>query len=187
MANFESPNDALLIVDVQPDFCPGGALPVENGDQVIPVLNQLIEKAQSNSIPVYASRDFHPPHHCSFQKQGGLWPPHCVQDTPGAAYHPELRLPPETYKISKGVRLDRDQYSAFDETGLTKHLQSLEINCLWIGGLAQDVCVRASVLDACQAGFQVKLITNATYPVDAEQGEKALEEMKQAGAELIEA
>lgn len=176
--------DALLVVDVQPDFCPGGQLAVPAGDDVIPVLNRWLETARGRGIPVYASRDWHPPGHVSFEAEGGPWPPHCVQDTPGAQYHPDLKLPDDVYKVSKGVRLDEDQYSALDRTGAGEHMRRRGIQRLWVGGLAQDVCVRASVLDARKEGFEVHLLTDATRPVDAEQGEKALEEMKQADAVL---
>jgi nicotinamidase/pyrazinamidase len=176
------PDDTLLVVDVQPDFCPGGALPVPGGQRVISPLNECLEAAAEREILVCASRDWHPPAHPSFQSEGGDWPPHCVQDTKGAAYHPELRLPASTVKIAKGTRLDRDQYSAFDETGLAPYLRSRGITRLWIGGLAQDVCVRATVLDALREGFVVHLLTSATAPIDPEEGRKALSEMKGAGA-----
>jgi len=178
--------DALLVVDVQPDFCPGGALAVPEGDAVIPVLNAWIAAARERGVPVYASRDWHPLQHVSFEAQGGPWPPHCVQDTPGAAYHPDLALPEDAVTIAKGTRLDRDQYSAFDGTGLAEHLRQAGIERLWVGGLAQDVCVRASVLDACKEGFAVHLIADATRPVDAAAGEEALREMGEAGARLEE-
>jgi len=178
--------DALLVVDVQPDFCPGGALAVPDGDAVIPVLNAWIAAARERGVPVYASRDWHPLQHVSFEAQGGPWPPHCLQDTPGAAYHPDLALPEDAVTIAKGTRLDRDQYSAFDGTGLAEHLRQAGIERLWVGGLAQDVCVRASVLDACKEGFAVHLIADATRPVDAAAGEEALREMGEAGARLEE-
>jgi len=171
---------------VQPDFCPGGALAVPEGDAVIPVLNAWIAAARERGVPVYASRDWHPLQHVSFEAQGGPWPPHCVQDTPGAAYHPDLALPEDAVTIAKGTRLDRDQYSAFDATGLAEHLRQAGIERLWVGGLAQDVCVRASVLDACKEGFAVHLIADATRPVDAAAGEEALREMGEAGARLEE-
>jgi nicotinamidase/pyrazinamidase len=176
--------DALLVVDVQRDFCPGGALAVAGGDEVVPVLNAWIEAAVRAGAPVYASRDWHPRTHPSFRQRGGPWPPHCVQDTPGAAFHPELRLPAETRLVTKGVRLDRDQLSAFDETGLAQALRDEGVRRLWIGGLAQDVCVRATVLDAAREGFAVHVIAPATRPVDPAAGVRALEEMRRAGARI---
>ncbi len=179
--------DAILVVDVQPDFCPGGALPVAGGDEVIPPLNAWLDAARDLGVPVYASRDWHPPGHPSFREQGGPWPAHCVQDTPGAAYHPDLRLPDGAIKVAKGVRLDRDQYSAFDETGLAVHLRGRGIRRVVVGGLALDVCVRATVLDARKEGFDVVLLRNATRPVDAAAGREALAEMERAGARVEDA
>lgn len=176
------PGDALLVVDVQPDFCPGGALPVDEGDRVIPVLNAWLAGAREKKLPVYASRDWHPPEHPSFRPQGGPWPPHCVQDTPGAAYHPDLELPEDAIKICKGTRLDRDQYSAFDETGLAEHMRKRGVRRVWVGGLAEDVCVRASVLDGRRERFEMHVIAAATRPVEAEAGREALLEMQRAGA-----
>jgi nicotinamidase/pyrazinamidase len=180
------PGDALLIVDVQPDFCPGGALPVPEGDAVIPELNRWIEAAGERGVPIYASRDWHPPEHPSFQLQGGEWPSHCVQDTAGAAYHPALALPVSTVKIAKGTRLDRDQYSAFDETGLTEHLRTRGITRLWIGGLAEDVCVRATALDARRAGFDTHLIASATRALTPEGAAATRRTLREAGVTVHE-
>jgi nicotinamidase/pyrazinamidase len=179
--------DALLVVDVQPDFCPGGALPVPDAGGVIPVLNEWIEAARHAEVPVYASRDWHPPRHPSFVSEGGDWAPHCLQGTRGAVYHPDLLLPPDALLIAKGTRLDRDQLSAFDETGLAASLREHDVDRLFVGGLAQDVCVRASVLDALADGFRVGLLTRGTRPVDPVEGEKALREMEAAGAHLEDA
>jgi nicotinamidase/pyrazinamidase len=179
-----APGDALLLVDVQNDFCPGGALPIAEGDRVVPVLNRWLRSARELGLPVYASRDWHPRRHPSFREQGGDWPPHCVQDTAGARFHPDLALPQDALAIAKGVRLDRDQLSAFDETGLAAQLRRDGVRRLWVGGLAQDVCVRASVLDALAAGFAVHVIVSATRPVAAEAGREALREMERAGAVL---
>lgn len=177
--------DALLLVDVQADFCPGGALPIAQGDAVVPVLNGWIAAARHAAVPVIASRDLHPPGHPSFSGSGGPWPAHCVQDTPGAAFHPALRLPAETIHVAKGTRLDRDQYSAFDETGLAPALRARGVRRLWIGGLALDVCVRATVLDALRAGFEVRLIHEGTRPAEAAAGAHALAEMEAAGARIL--
>ena len=178
------PGDALLIVDVQPDFCPGGALPVPAGDEVIPALNAWIDAASRRGVPVYASRDWHPPEHGSFREAGGPWPPHCVQDTPGAAFHPDLRLPAGTARVTKGTRLDRDQYSAFDETGLAEHLRQRGIKRVWIGGLAEDVCVRASALDAKKAGFETLVILPATRAITPEGAAATRSELRAAGVRL---
>jgi nicotinamidase/pyrazinamidase len=177
--------DGLCLVDVQNDFCPGGALAIEEGDKIIPILNRWIKAALEKEIPIYASRDWHPAKHVSFKEQGGLWPPHCVQDTEGAAFHRDLDLPESVVKITKGVRFDQDQNSVFDQTGLPKQLERDEVKRLWIAGLALDVCVLASVLDALSAGFEAGLILEGTKPVAAESGEEAIKKMRDAGAKII--
>ena len=177
--------DALIVVDVQIDFCPGGALPIPDGDQVVPVLNQWIHEAATRDVPVYASRDWHPSEHISFQNNGGPWPPHCIQDTGGAFFHPGLDLPDSVVKVTKGVRFDQDQNSVFDQTGLSRHLKSNGIKRVFVGGLAEDVCVLSTVLDAVNDGFQVVLITDATRPVEPEGGRKAREEMKFSGVGFV--
>lgn len=179
--------DALLIVDVQNDFCPGGALAIPKGDSVIPELNQWIKYALAKDAPIFASRDWHPKNHVSFKDQGGDWPPHCIQDTPGAQFQPYLELPESAIVISKGVRFDKDQNSAFDDTGLGDHLKKMEIKRLLVGGLALDVCVRQSILDAIEQGFSVYLIRNATAPVAKEDGDQALARIKEAGGKIINA
>lgn len=180
--NIFRPGDALIAVDVQNDFCPGGALPIEQGDEVIPVLNRWISAAMAKGTPIYASRDWHPVGHISFKENGGLWPAHCIQDTQGAMFHPNLHLPESVVKITKGVRFDQDQNSAFDQTGLAYQLRHEGIRRLWIGGLAEDVCVLATVLDACWEGFEVLVVQNATRPVTPLGGEQARRQMWAAGA-----
>jgi nicotinamidase/pyrazinamidase len=176
------PGDGLILVDVQIDFCPGGALPIEHGDEVVPVLNRWVAAAAEARIPIFASRDWHPLHHLSFGESGGEWPVHCVQDSPGARFHSDLTLPADALVVTKGVRFDRDQYSAFDETGLATELRKQDVRRVWIGGLAQDICVRATVLDARREGFDAVVIVDATRPVTRAGGEHANEEMRRAGA-----
>ncbi|UCD36503.1 MAG: isochorismatase family protein [Nitrospiraceae bacterium] len=178
--------DALLIIDVQNDFCPGGALPIDEGDRVVPVLNQWIDVARKKGVPVYASRDIHPLRHVSFREQGGQWPPHCIEDSAGAALHPDLDLPADTVKITKGVRMDKDQNSAFDETGLASELRREGIQRLWVGGLALDVCVLATVIHARIECFDVFVLEKATRPVSPVRGEAAIRKMKAAGAHIID-
>jgi nicotinamidase/pyrazinamidase len=180
------PGDALLIVEMQKDFCPGGALHVEGGDEIVPVINRWIAAAVAKGVPVYASRDWHPTGHISFKEAGGLWPPHCIQDTDGARFHPDLALPASTVIVTKGVRFDQDQYSAFDQTGLAVQLRKGGIRRLWVAGLAEDVCVLATVLGGRREGFEVVLIANATRPLTAEGGEKARRQMEEAGAHIAE-
>ena len=178
--------DALLIIDVQNDFCPGGSLAVPEGDKVVPVLNEWIREAKLRSVPVFASRCWHPAHHISFTERGGPWPPHCIQDTPGATFHPDLNLPPDTQIISKATSQDEDSYSAFGGTDLARRLRSAHVKRVWIGGLAQDYCVRASALDSISEGLEVHLILNATRAVNVHpgDGQRALEEIRRAGGIL---
>ncbi|HYR84643.1 MAG TPA: nicotinamidase [Terriglobia bacterium] len=178
--------DALLIVDVQNDFCPGGALAVPEGDKVVPALNEWIREAGLRGVPVFASRDWHPADHISFTQRGGPWPPHCIQETPGAAFHPDLALPPNAQIISKATSPDQDSYSAFGGTDLAQRLRSAHVKRVWIGGLAQDYCVRATALDSISQGFEVHLIVNATRAVNVDSGDgrQALEEIRRAGGIL---
>lgn len=183
---------ALLIVDVQNDFCPGGALPVPEGDQVVPVLNRAIERFQQAGAPIIASRDWHPERSTHFAAYGGKWPVHCVRHTEGAAFHPDLRLPKDAIVVSKGTGEDEDGYSAFeahtdDGTPLETLLRERGIRRLVVGGLATDYCVRASVLGALERGFEVLVLRDAIRGVDVQPGdsERALAEMQQKGARLV--
>ncbi len=178
--------DALLLVDVQYDFCPGGALEVPNGDSIIPTLNQWIEGARNADIPVIASRDWHPVEHVSFADQGGPWPDHCIQDTRGAQFHADLKLPDETVRVSKGTAFDQDAYSAFDGTGLNDYLNRHGVRRLWVGGLAEDVCVLETVKDGAKAGFDTHLIADGTRPVEPGKLEATHQEMEEAGVVLEE-
>jgi nicotinamidase/pyrazinamidase len=175
---------ALLLVDIQRDFCAGGALAVPDADAVVPVANRWIERARARQVPVIASRDWHPPDHVSFRERGGPWPPHCVQGSPGAEFHPGLRVPADALVVSKGSEPDHDAYSDFDGTALAERLRALGVERLFVGGLALEYCVRATVLDALAAGFAVHLLIDATRALEAHPGdaETALAEMTRAGA-----
>lgn len=164
-------DDALVIVDVQNDFLPDGALGVPDGDQVVPVLNHYIERFGRAGLPVIATRDWHPPNHCSFTARGGPWPPHCIAGTSGAAFAPWLRLPADAIVISKATDPDRDAYSGFDGTDLTERLRKLGVGRLWIGGLATDYCVLATVRDAIAAGFAVVYLSDASRAVNVTSGD----------------
>jgi len=177
--------DGLLVIDIQKDFCPGGALPIPEGDRVVSIINAWIDGAGETKIPVYVSRDWHPLHHMSFREMGGNWPVHCVQDSDGAQFHPLLRVPETAEIISKGVRFDKDQKSVFDETGFAAQLKWDGITRLWMGGLAQDVCVLASVIEAREAGLQVSVILEGTRPTSSPKGKEALRKMEAAGATII--
>ena len=177
---------ALIVVDVQNDFCPGGTLAVPHGDDVIAPLNQLIDEFLERGDPVYKSRDWHPPNTKHFTAYGGTWPVHCVQNTEGAEFHPALRDDSRIKVISKGLG-DTDGYSAFDETDLGSLLNNAGVQELVVGGLATDYCVKNTVLDALKLGYKVKAIEDAMRPVELKpgDGERAIEEMRAAGAEII--
>lgn len=180
---------ALLVVDVQNDFCPGGSLGVQGGDEVVAPLNELAASVHAAGGPVIASRDWHPPETTHFDTSGGPWPPHCVQNTPGARFHRDLDLPAGTIVVSKGMRGDEDAYSAFqahDAAGrpLEAILREAGVDELVVGGLATDHCVRASALDAARKGLRVQVVVDASRAVSPATGAAALEEMKQAGASL---
>jgi len=180
-----APHDALLVVDVQNDFCPGGALPIPEGDAVVPAVNPWIQAAADQDLLLLFSRDFHPLLHPSFISQGGQWPVHCVQDTWGARFHSRLIIPDSGIVVTKGVRFDQDQNSAFDQTGLEHLLSRQQVSRLWVAGLALDVCVQATVHDALNLGYAVNLLVDATRAVSADSGQSALQHMQQSGAELI--
>jgi nicotinamidase/pyrazinamidase len=173
--------DALVVVDVQKDFCREGTLEISHADEIVPVLNEWIDAASTAGARIVFSRDWHPADHVSFKEQGGPWPQHCVQGSDGARFHPQLHVPTAAQVVSKGTKHMKDSYSAFDSTGLAAELHSGDVQRIWIGGLAQDVCVRATALDARTAGFEVHLIAGATRPVDAQKGRQAIDEMRDAG------
>ncbi len=176
---------ALIVVDVQNDFCPGGSLAVPQGDEVVAPLNKLIEEFLERGEPVFKSRDWHPEKTKHFAVYGGTWPVHCVQNTKGAEFHPELIDDIHIRVISKGLG-DEDSYSAFDGTDLALQLQRLGVEEVWVGGLATDYCVKNTVLDALKEGFRVKALKNAMRAVELNPGdaERALAEMQKAGAEI---
>ena len=177
---------ALIVVDVQNDFCPGGSLAVERGDEVVAPLNRLIEEFLGRGEPVFKSRDWHPARTKHFTAYGGTWPVHCVQNTRGAEFHPELLDDPRIQIISKGTG-DEDNYSAFDGTDLASLLRRQGVTEVFVGGLATDYCVKNTVLDALREGFKVRALTEAMRAVNLQPGDdaRALEEMRRAGAEII--
>ena len=181
-----SPKQALIVVDVQNDFCPGGTLAVPRGDEVVEPLNHLIDEFLERGAPVYKSRDWHPVQTKHFASYGGTWPVHCVQNTKGAEFHPALHDDPQIEVISKGLG-DKDCYSAFDETDLASHLHEQGVEEVVVGGLATDYCVKNTVLDALRNGFKVKVLKNAMRAVDLQPGDgaQAIEEMRAAGAEIV--
>ncbi len=184
---------AFLIVDVQVDFCPGGSLAVPSGDTIIPVINRYIRLFREKGLPVIASRDWHPPVTSHFLEYGGLWPPHCVQESAGAAFHPLLQLPSDATVVSKGMDPKKDAYSAFQATteqgtSFAELLREMGIERLYVCGLATDYCVRASTLDGLKEGFAVSVLTDGIKGVNLKRGDssRALKEMTKAGAELAD-
>lgn len=183
------PDRALLIVDVQNDFCPGGNLAVREGDHVVPVLNRYVDRFMKAGLPVYASRDWHPAVTTHFKEFGGPWPPHCIQNTAGAAFHADLELPRDTTVVTKGTDPGDHGYSAFegvDASGndLAAALRWEQVGRVYIGGLTTDYCVRTSVLDARRAGFAAVILLDAIRGIDVQEGDvaRALDEMLRAGA-----
>ena len=179
----------LLIGDVQVDFCPGGAVAVPGGDQVIPTINDAVRLFHARRFPIMAVRDWHPPNHSSFREQGGPWPLHCVQMSKGAQFHPDLVLPPGTVVVSKATDPKREAYSAFEGTTLEDRLREVNAERLYVTGLATDYCVRQTVLDARRLGFQVVVLEDAIRGIDASPGDsaRAIGEMRAAGAILAKA
>lgn len=184
-----NPLAALLIIDVQNDFCPGGALPVTGGDLVVTPLNRAAKLFAAAGLPVIASRDWHPEITSHFSAYGGSWPPHCVQGSRGAQFHPGLILPPGYLLVSKGTTADGDSYSAFDGRladgrSLLQLLTSLGVTRIYAGGLATDYCVKETVLAALREGFRVTVLEDAIAGVEVHPGDAllALAEMQAAGA-----
>jgi nicotinamidase/pyrazinamidase len=174
--------EALIVVDVQNDFCPGGALAVPHGDEVVGPVNRLAERAPF----VVATRDWHPPHHSSFAERGGPWPVHCVRDTRGAQLHSGVELARVDAVVDKGQSDDTEGYSGFEGTGLEQLLHEHDVDRVHVAGLALDYCVKATALDARRAGFDVVVHTDATRPVEVQpgDGERAIEELRSAGVKV---
>ena len=171
-------------MDVQNDFCPGGALPVPDGDSIVPGLNRVISAFAGAGLPIFFTRDWHPADHCSFRAQGGPWPPHCVRGTAGADIHRGLRRPAGSVLVSKGDRPDREAYSGFQGTDLAARLRKLGVKEVFVGGLAIEYCVKTTVEDALKEGFAANVILDCVKGLEVHEGDsaKALDEMKGAGA-----
>ena len=183
-------HDALIIVDVQNDFCPGGALAVKDGDQVVPVLNRYIEKFSQAGLPIFATRDWHPQKTIHFNTYGGQWPPHCVQGTKGAEFRADLALPQDVVIVSAGMAPDEEGYSGFEGrdhkgVGLSDLLRTYSVERIFVGGLATDYCVKHTVIDGLKQGFKVILLEDAVCGVnlDPNDSKRAIDEMLRAGAE----
>ncbi len=161
-------SDALLITDIQKDFLQGGSLPVEGGNEIIPVINAYAKRFAEANARLFASRDWHPANHVSFKAQGGQWPPHCVQNTEGAKFSPDLKLPTVCMVISKATNPEHEAYSVFDGTSFAHELKMCETKRLFIGGLATDYCVLNTVLDARKLGYETIVLTDATVGINLE-------------------
>lgn len=178
------PGDALVVVDVQQDFLPGGALAVPAGDKVVPVLNTYLQRFAARRLPVFATRDWHPPDHCSFVAAGGPWPPHCIAGTAGAQFPPDLALPAAIEVVSKASARAPDAYSGFAGTDLAARLRQVGARRVFVGGLATDYCVLNTVQDALAEGFEVVLLVDAIRAVDVRprDGAAAIAAMRRQGA-----
>ena len=181
-------SSALVLVDIQNDFCPGGALAVAGGDQTVGVANSLMPHFPL----VVSTQDWHPANHISFRERGGPWPPHCVQGTPGAELHPDLDRTRIGHYFFKASSTEHDAYSEFEgrddkRRSLDELLRSYGVTRLYVVGLATDYCVRATVLDGVRLGYQVFVCTDGVCAVnvDSQDGEKALREMQNAGVHLV--
>lgn len=181
------PADALVVVDIQCDFLPGGALAVPQGDRVVPVLNRYIRLFHDRNLPLVFTRDWHPADHCSFRDQGGPWPPHCIAGSAGAAFAPGLEVPAEAVVMSKATEASADAYSGFQGTTLAEWLRRHHCRRLFIGGLATDYCVLETVRDALREGFAVLLLGDAVRAVEVQAGDglRARQSMVEAGARPI--
>lgn len=179
-------SDALLVIDMQYDFLPGGSLGVPRGDEVLAPINTLMGLFAARGLPVYASRDWHPENHCSFAARGGPWPPHCIADTHGAAFSDALQLPIDAIVVSKADSADADAYSAFNGTVLAEHLRSHGVRRVFVCGLATDYCVLNTALDARANGFEVVIVPEGmrAVEVNAGDGARAIARMVEGGATL---
>jgi len=180
----DTATDALLLVDVQRDFCLGGALAVPGGDEVVPVLNEWLS---IEGLLKIATRDWHPPEHCSFKRNGGQWPEHCVQNSEGASFHPALHAAAIDLVVSKASDAGKEAYSGFDAPELSAAVKERGIQRVWVGGLATEYCVKATVLDALEAGLKVFVIEDGIRGIEANAGdcEAARREMEEAGAVFV--
>jgi nicotinamidase/pyrazinamidase len=175
-------SSALLVIDFQNDFTSGGALEVLGGDEIAEPNKRLAPQFDH----VFATRDWHPPDHASFETEGGPWPVHCVQETHGAELHPAMQDIPVEALVDVGAEREDEGYSGFEKSKLENLLRDRGVDEVAVVGLATDYCVRASTIDACKLGFDTTVIADAIRAVDVNpgDGDRALEEMKEAGAKL---
>jgi nicotinamidase/pyrazinamidase len=179
--------DALLVTDIQNDFLPGGALGIEGANAVVPVLAAYMDRFSAGRLPIFLTRDWHPADHCSFRRQGGPWPPHCIARTPGSLPPPAFPFPTAAVIIYKAIDRDQEAYSAFQGTALDRHLRAAGVNRLFIGGLATDYCIKHTFEDAHSLGYQVCLLMDAIRAVNVQPGDgrRATDDMLRLGARPI--
>ncbi len=179
-------HDALIVIDIQNDFCPGGALGVEGGDGVVPIINQLMPLFEH----VAFTRDWHPQDHCSFNQapefKDGSWPVHCVRYSPGAEFHGDLHVPLDAYIVNKATKPDRENYDGFDDSSLTEYLRQRGVTTVYLAGLATDYCIKHTALGAVKGGFLAFLVENACRGVADKTTRAAIEEMTRAGVVLCQ-
>lgn len=164
---------ALVVVDIQSDFCPGGALAVAHGDEIIPKVNKLIRAFEGAGMPLYFTRDWHPRNHVSFKAYGGQWPAHCVQNTPGASFHPSLAVPSGAKVVDKGTLQTEDAYSGFQGTDLARNLRGLGVKQVYVAGLATDYCVKKTVIDGAAKGFETYVVADCVKGVNLKRADSA--------------
>lgn len=177
------PEEALIVVDMQRDFMPGGALPVPEGDRIIPRCNEYIKAFMERGALIVATRDWHPENHISFKERGGPWPKHCVRGTEGAEF--VVELPADAVIVSKATEPDKEAYSGFEGTGLAEILKKRGVKRVYICGVATEYCVRATALDAVKLGFKVYLLRDAVKGIRPEDEERALRELEEAGVRVL--
>ncbi len=178
-------SSALIIVDVQRDFMPGGVLPVPSGYTIIKPINTLVVSFKDKGLPIILTRDWHPTNHISFESRGGPWPPHCIKNTKGAQFHPDLEVPKEAIIVSKATEEDMEAYSGFQGTSLDAILREKKIKRLFVGGVAIEYCIKATVLDALKLGYEVIVVKEAIKGIDKGEERKAEEEMLDRGAIFV--
>ncbi|MCS7111621.1 MAG: nicotinamidase [Ignisphaera sp.] len=178
--------DALIVVDMQNDFMPGGALPVENALTIIPTINEYLKIFNDSAAVIVATRDWHPPNHISFNTRGGPWPPHCIQGSKGAEFHPLLKLPSSAIVVSKAIDENREAYSGFDSTELESVLRRRGVKRVFVCGVATEYCVRATAIDAMKLGFQTHILIDAIKGIDRVRSEEVMNELLNCGSIALE-
>lgn len=187
MKNIEWQGSALIVVDMQNDFLPGGKLEVPNSDTIIPIINEYIKIFEKKGLPVVFTRDWHPENHLSFKENGGIWPKHCVQNTEGVQINKDIYIPNNSVIINKAFQSDMEAYSGFQNTDLDQKLKEMNVKNLFVCGVATDYCVLNTVLDAIKLNYKVYLLIDAIKGVDVNpnDSEEAIKKMISNGVELL--